>query len=139
MMDEARQKIFTKQLHSVMAGLLTSRADPKQRAFVRNAVQQMMDKTRAKSWLDIKRGLDAQNYDSVLTALQDGAKNLKQQNEPLGVRAMEALGVSLIARHQSDETLKPVVRMLDEYIENCVARGDPKPKRSRPAAPSRGN
>jgi hypothetical protein len=137
-MDDARQKIFTKQLHNVMTGLMTSRADPKQRAFVRSTVQQIMDKTRAKSWIDIKRGLDAQNYDNVLVALQDGAKNLKQQNEPLGVRAMEAIGVALIARHQNDEALKPVVRMLDEYIENCMAAAAAKPKRPRVTAPRRG-
>jgi hypothetical protein len=133
-MDDRQQAVFKRQLHAVMAGLTISQSDPKQRAFVGHSVRQLLDQTKVKTWVDVKRGLNGPSYDKVLAALQDSAKTMKAQNEPLGVRAMEAIAVALIARHQTDEALRPVVNMLDEYIEKCAAAAKGPGKRARATA-----
>ena len=54
-------------------------------------------------------------------------KHAKAGNDK-GVRGVEALAVSMIARHQSQPDLMPGVNFLDRYIEDCMALATPPSK-----------
>jgi hypothetical protein len=120
MMDAQRQAIFANQLHATMAGLTISQADPKFQAIIGSVTDRLLTKSSTNSWSDFKRRIDTSGYDQTLQAFQQGVDDMRRKQQPLGVRAMELMGVALIARYQTDPKLSSVISMLDTYIEQCA-------------------
>ncbi|MEQ1901305.1 MAG: hypothetical protein ABL866_11285 [Devosia sp.] len=119
-MDQRHQKLFRKRLHELMAGLTISEREPELRGIVGRAAGQLLTDTKTDSWMHLKSALDGKSYDVILAALQKGGAEMKAAGRPLGIRAFEAIGVSLIARRQNEADLNPIVAMLDDYIEKCI-------------------
>lgn len=103
-----------------MAGLTLSQADPKFRAIIGSVADRLLAKSSTNSWSDFKGRIDTSGYDQTLQAFQQGVDDMRRKGQPLGVRAMELMGVALIARYQTDPQLNPVLKMLDTYIEQCA-------------------
>ena len=132
MMDAKLQAQFAKRLHAIMARLEVSRQQPNIRGVIGSVALSALCNTKARSWTELKQKLSGEGYDRILQALGTNATEMQKRGHKQGVQGLEALGVSLIARRQGDPALEPVVKMLDDYIEKCVAAARRAPMR--PAA-----
>ena len=64
-------------------------------------------------------------YDILLNSFKAESEKFNREGNEMGVRGMEALALSVIARHQSQPDLMPGVNFLDRYIEECVGLATP--------------
>jgi hypothetical protein len=119
-MDDKRQAVFAKQLHSLMAALQVSRKEPELRMMIGQVATRFINDAKARGWGDLKQRLDGRSYDILLNAVKENGNRFAKEGNKEAVRAFEALGVSLVGRHQMDANLAPVVKLLDEYIQRCV-------------------
>lgn len=140
-MDD-RDEIFRDRLTTVMAALHTGEGrDPAVRRIVGSYAYRMTKEAGVKSWADLKARADGPTYDAMLKIFQEQSTKMQGAGDTKGVRGLEALALSLIARHQKQGDLVPGVGFLDRYIESCatlakpaakVVVTTPAPKRPRP-------
>ncbi|MEO7221774.1 MAG: hypothetical protein ABIY37_04815 [Devosia sp.] len=141
MMGE-RDEIFRDRLIAVMAALNNGESrDPAVRRIVGNYAYRMAKEAGAKSWADLKARADGSTYDAMLKIFQEQSAKMQEAGDTKGVRGIETLALSLIARNQKQGDLLPGVGFLDRYIEECaslakpvarvVVNTTPAPKRSR--------
>jgi hypothetical protein len=124
-----RDAIFRDKLVTVMTALNGGEArDPAVRRIVGSYAYRMVRQSGASSWADLKARADAATYDSMLTIFREQSEKLQQAGDSKGVRGLEVLALSLIARHQKQVDLLPGVGFLDRYIEACAASAKPKSK-----------
>ncbi|MEO6394849.1 MAG: hypothetical protein ABIO40_02960 [Devosia sp.] len=120
-MDEQLQAEFRRRLHALMSALKISRRNPKLQALIGTMGLSAVSDAKAQGWADLKQRLGAPGYDALLKAMQKSAADLKQKGVTDGPRALEVLAVSIIARRQHDPELEQPVRVLDDYVEACIA------------------
>jgi hypothetical protein len=139
-MDE-RDGIFRVRLVAVMTALNGGEGrDPAVRRIVGSYAYRMAKEAGAKNWADLKARADGITYDSMLRIFEEQSAKMQAAGDTKGVRGLEALALSLIARHQKQGDLVPGVGFLDRYIEGCASLVKPaakvvvntvSPKRSR--------
>ena len=136
-----RDDIFRDRLIAVMTALNGGEGrDPAVRRIVGSYAYKMAKDSGAKNWADLKARANAQTYDAMLKIFEEQSTKMHQAGDAKGVRGMEALALSLIARSQKQGDLVPGVGFLDRYIDECaslvkpaakVVVTTPAPKRSR--------
>ncbi len=125
-MTAERDAIFRERLIAVMTALNGGEgSDPAVRRIVGSYAYKMAKETGAKDWSDLKARADASTYDAMLRIFEEQSSTLQQAGDSKGVRGLEALALSLIARHQTQSDLTPGVGFLDRYIEECAAQVRP--------------
>ena len=140
-MAEPRDLIFRERLVALMTALNGGEGrDPQVRRIVGSYAYQMAKQAGAKNWADLKARADAITYDSMLKIFSEQSAKMHAAGDNKGVRGLEALALSVIARHQKQGDLVPGVGFLDRYIDECVSLVKPaakvvvttvSPKRSR--------
>jgi hypothetical protein len=139
---DARDAIFRSRLVAVMTALSNGEARiPAVRRIVGSYAYKLVKESGAKSWADLKARADGPTYDSIIRIFQEQSAAMQQAGDTNGVRGLEALALSLIARHQKQNDLVPGVGFLDRYIDECatlakpvakvVVNPTPAPKRTR--------
>jgi hypothetical protein len=122
-----RDEIFRERLIAVMTDLNRDGGkDPALRRTVGNLALRLAKEARARAWSDIKERADGATYDSLLKLFQDYSSDASRNGDQTTVRAVELLGISLIARGRQQEDLKPGIEALDKFIADSasgVAKG----------------
>jgi len=136
-----RDEIFRDRLVAVMTALNGGEGrDPAVRRIVGGYAYRMAKESGARNWADLKARADSVTYDSMLKIFREQSEKLQLAGDSKGVRGLEALALSLIARHQKQGDLLPGVSFLDRYIDECaslvkptarVVVSTPAPKRTR--------
>ena len=136
-----RDAIFRDRLIAVMTALNGGEGrDPAVRRIVGSYAYKMVKDSGAKNWADLKARASAQTYDAMLKIFEEQSTKMHQTGDSKGVRGIEALALSLIARGLKQGDLVPGVGFLDRYIDECaslvkpaakVVVTTPAPKRSR--------
>lgn len=136
-----RDDIFRDRLVAVMTALNSGEGrDPTVRRIVGSYAYKMAKDAGAKNWADLKARASGPTYDAMLKIFEEQSAKMQQAGDSKGVRGLEALALSLIARHQKQGELLPGVGFLDRYIDSCAALvkptakvvvTTPAPKRSR--------
>jgi hypothetical protein len=137
-----RDDIFRDRLIAVMTALNGGEGrDPAVRRIVGSYAYKLARDAGAKNWADLKARASGETYDAMLKIFEEQSTRMQQAGDAKGVRGMEALALSLIARHQRQQgDLVPGVGFLDRYIDECaslvkptakVVVTAPAPKRSR--------
>lgn len=117
-----RDAIFRERLIALMTALNGGEAkDPALHRLVGSYVRRLAQQAGAKNWTDLKTRADAATYDSMLRLFQRDSEEFQKKHDSKGVRALEALAISLIARYQQQADLVPGVRLLDDFIEDCAS------------------
>lgn len=116
-----RDAIFRNRLIELMTALKDGEnRDPALRRHIGGTVNRLLRDAGAVSWQDLKARADAGTYDSMLRLFQQQSEIFARAGDGKGVRALEALGLSLVARHQQQPDLVPGIGFLDRYIEDCA-------------------
>ena len=124
-----RDEIFRERLVAVMTALNGGEGrDPAVRRIVGSYAHRLAKESGAKNWTDLKSRADGVTYDSMLKIFREQSEKLQQAGDSKAVRGLEALALSLIARHQKQADLLPGVSFLDRYIEQCAALVKPAAK-----------
>ncbi|MBN9348826.1 MAG: hypothetical protein J0I48_21930 [Devosia sp.] len=136
-----RDEIFRSRLIAVMTALNGGEGrDPAVRRIVGSYAYKLAKDAGAKNWADLKARASGPTYDEMLRIFAEQSARMQQAGDNKGVRGLEALALSLIARHQKQGDLVPGVGFLDRYIDECaslvkpaakVVVTTPAPKRSR--------
>lgn len=136
-----RDEIFRDRLVAVMTALNGGEGrDPAVRRIVGGYAYRMAKESGARNWADLKARADSVTYDSMLKIFREQSEKLQLAGDSKGVRGLEALALSLIARHQKQGDLLPGISFLDRYIDECaslvkptarVVVSTPTPKRTR--------
>ncbi len=125
-MTEDRNDIFRERLIAVMTALNGGESrDPTVRNVVGGFGHQLVKRFGAKNWSDLKLRADGEVYDILLNSFKAESEKFSREGNQMGVRGMETLALSVIARHQSQPDLMPGVSFLDRYIEECVDLATP--------------
>ena len=134
-------EIFRSRLIAVMTALNGGEGrDPAVRRIVGSYAYKLAKDAGAKNWADLKARASGPTYDEMLRIFAEQSARMQQAGDSKGVRGLEALALSLIARHQKQGDLVPGVGFLDRYIDECaslvkpaakVVVTTPAPKRSR--------
>ena|SRR5689334_16731315 len=121
-----RDQVFRDRLIAVMTELNTNGLrDPELRKKLGGMARRLYRDARARSWADLKERADASTYDSLLKLFQQYSQDAARNGDQVSVRATELLAISLIARRQYQDDLKPGVDALDQFIaETAAAAGD---------------
>jgi|GEM_PF-2662530 len=132
-MDE-RDAIFRGRLIAVMTALNGGEArDAALRRLVGGYTHRITRELGVRSWAELKRRADPATYDSLLALFERESARMHAEGDAKGVRALEALALSLIARHQKQADLVPGVSFLDSFIDTCAGAVRPVAR----AAPTR--
>ena len=124
-----RDDIFRERLVAVMTSLNSGEGrDPAVRRIVGSYAYRMAKESGAKNWADLKARANGPTYDSMLRIFAEQSAKMQQAGDTKGVRGLEALALSLIARHQSQGDLGPGVGFLDRYIDECASLVKPAAK-----------
>lgn len=124
-----RDEIFRDRLIAVMTALNSGEArDPAVRRVVGSYAYKLAKDAGAKNWADLKARADGQTYDAMLKIFSDQTARMQEAGDTKGVRGLETLALSLIARHQMQRDLVPGVGFLDRYIEECASLARPAAK-----------
>ncbi|MBL8597927.1 MAG: hypothetical protein JNL14_09345 [Devosia sp.] len=136
-----RDEIFRSRLIAVMTALNGGEGrDPAVRRIVGSYAYKLAKDAGAKNWADLKARASGPTYDEMRRIFAEQSARMQQAGDSKGVRGLEALALSLIARHQKQGDLVPGVGFLDRYIDECaslvkpaakVVVTTPAPKRSR--------
>lgn len=127
-MDE-RDQIFRERLIALMTALNGGESrDPAVRRVVGSYAYKLAKDAGVKSWMELKTRASASAYDSMLKLFTDDSAAYHQQGDKAAVRGLEALALSLVARHQRQNDLFPGVGFLDRFIESCVSLAKPTAK-----------
>ena len=117
-----RDEIFRGRLMAVMTALNSGESrDPAVRRVVGSYAYRMAKEAGAKSWADLKARADGPTYDAMLKIFGEQSAKMQEAGNTQGVRGLETLALSLIARHQKQGDLVPGVGFLDRYIEECAS------------------
>ena len=120
-MTEDRDAIFRERLIAVISALNGGESrDATVRRVVGGFGYQLVTRFGAKNWTDLKARADGEVYDILLNSFKAESEKFSREGNSMGVRGMEALALSVVARHQSQPDLMPGVNFLDRYIEECV-------------------
>ena len=124
-----RDDIFRERLVAVMTSLNSGEGrDPAVRRIVGSYAYRMAKESGAKNWADLTARANGPTYDSMLRIFAEQSAKMQQAGDTKGVRGLEALALSLIARHQSQGDLVPGVGFLDRYIDECASLVKPAAK-----------
>jgi hypothetical protein len=124
-----RDDIFRERLVAVMTALNGGEGrDPAVRRTVGGYAYRMAKEAGAKNWADLKARADMATYDSMLRIFREHSEKMQAAGDSKGVRGLEALALSLIARHQKQGDLLPGVGFLDRYIDECASLVKPAAK-----------
>ena len=124
-----RDDIFRKRLIAVMTALNGGEGrDPAVRRIVGSYAYKIAKDAGAKNWADLKARASGPTYDAILKIFDEQSARLQQAGDTKAVRGLEALALSLVARHQKQGDLLPGVGFLDRYIETCAALVKPAAK-----------
>ncbi len=119
-MDE-RDAIFRERLIAAMTALNTGGArDPALCRRVGSYARNITREAGVRNWAELKRRADRSAYDSLLRLFERESAQLHTAGDQLGVQAVEALALSLIARHQKQADLVPGIGFLDRFIDACA-------------------
>jgi hypothetical protein len=125
-MTEDRDAIFRERLIAVIGALNGGESrDATVRHVVGGFGHQLVTRFGAKNWGDLKLRADGEVYDILLNSFKAESEKFSREGNSMGVRGMEALALSVVARHQSQPDLMPGIRFLDQYIEECVELATP--------------
>lgn len=126
---EERDQIFRERLIALMTALNGGESrDPAVRRVVGTYAYKLAKEAGAKNWTELKSRASASSYDSLLKRFTEESEALHRQGDKAGVRALEALALSLVARHQKQNDLFPGVGFLDRFIESCASHVRPTAK-----------
>ncbi len=126
---EERDKLFRQRLIAFMTSLNGGEAkDVELRRAVGLYAYRLAKQARAKNWSELKTRADATAYDSLLQDLTEQTEVREREGDKAGVRAIEALTLSLVARYQRQNDLVPGVGFLDRFIESCASLVKPTAK-----------
>jgi hypothetical protein len=124
-----RDDIFRDRLIAVMTALNGGDGrDPAVRRIVGSFAYRMARESGARNWAELKTSANAPTYDSMLRIFSEQSSKLQQAGDTKGVLGLEALALSLIARHQTQGDLLAGVGFLDRYIEQCATLVKPAAK-----------
>ena len=116
-----RDVIFRERLIALMAALNGGEGrDRTLRRTIGTFSDKLAKEAGARNWADLKERADGPTYDSLLQLFSKQSEQLAKQGDTAGVRALEVLAISLIARRQYQTDLLPGVDFLDRYIEECA-------------------
>jgi hypothetical protein len=125
-MSAEQDAIFRERLIAVMTALNGGEGrDVAVRRVVGGFGYQLIKQFSAKNWADLKLRADGEVYDLLLNSFKNESEKFSREGNQKGVRGMEALALSMVARHQKQSDLLPGVGFLDRYIEECVVLATP--------------
>ncbi|HZY68248.1 MAG TPA: hypothetical protein VFE52_06655 [Devosia sp.] len=136
-----RDSVFRDRLVALVSALNGGDGrDPAVRRVVGSFAYKLSRQAGAKNWADLKARADGPTYDALLKLFGEQSATMQEAGDTKGIRGLETLALSLIARHQKQGDLVPGVSFLDRYIEECTSLvrppakavvTTPTPKRSR--------
>jgi len=117
-----RDLIFREKLIALMAALNGGEGrDRTLRRTIGTFADRLAKEAGTRNWADLKERADGPTYDSLLQLFSRQSEQLAKQDDTIGVRALEVLAISLIARRQYQADLLQGVDFLDRYIEECAS------------------
>lgn len=126
---EERDQLFRQRLVAFMSALNGGESkDMELRRAVGLYAYRLAKNSGAKNWSDLKTRADAASYDTLLQKLTEQTETMQRDGDTVGVRAVEALTLSLVARYQRQGDLVPGVGFLDRFIEGCASLVKPTAK-----------
>ena len=118
---EQRDAIFRERLIAVMTALNNGGArDPALCRRVGTVARSVTREAGVRNWAELKRRADRATYDSLLRLFERESMQFHEAGDAIGMRAVEALALSLVARHQKQADLLPGVGFLDRFIDGCA-------------------
>jgi hypothetical protein len=126
---EERDQIFRQRLIGLMTALNGGESrDPAVRRIVGSYAYKLTKQAGVKSWAELKARADGAAYNSMLKLFTEQGAAYHESGDKAGVRGIEALALSLAARHQKQNDLVPGVGFLDRFIEGCASLVKPTAK-----------
>ena len=117
-----RDVVFRERLIAMIGSLKgVDRKDVELRTLVGSYAIRMPREAGARDWADLKERADGSTYDSMLELFQKQAVGASKKGDAKAVRCFEILGLSLIARRQTQGDLVQGVELIDRFIANCAA------------------
>ena len=121
-----RAEVFRSRLIAVVSDLNSGEdRNPDLRHLVGSLAYKFHSDARALSWSDLKQRADGPTYDSLLKVFQHQSESATKAGDTLGVKAIELLAISMIARRQGEMSLEPGVEYLDNFIADCERQARP--------------
>lgn len=121
-MGAEQDAVFRARLVAVMTALKDGDGrEAAVRRVVGSLAHQLARQAGAKNWSELKNRADGPTYDALLKVFSDQSEKFSKTGDSKGVLGVEALALSLIARHQQQGDLLPGVGFLDRFIEQCAA------------------
>jgi hypothetical protein len=121
-----RAEIFRNRLVAVVSDLNSGEdRNPELRRTVGMLAHKLHSDARAQSWADLKQRADGPTYDSLLKVFQAHSESATKAGDTLGVKALELLAISMIARRQGEMSLEPGIEYLDNFIADCERQARP--------------
>ena len=126
---EHADKVFRQRLIGLMTALNSGESrDPALRRVVGSYAYKLIKQAGVKSWAEVKANADGASYNSMLKLFTEQGAAFHESGDKAGVRGIEALALSLAARHQKQNDLVPGVGFLDRFIEGCASLVKPTAK-----------
>ena len=95
--------------------------DPEATWLIGSLATRLIDLYKLKTWSQFKLALTPPAYSKLLSDFEKEGNGFHQQGKAKAAYAVQVLGISLIARTQSDEQVRAGDSLLDEMIQAMVA------------------
>lgn len=117
-----KEEEFKQRLAAVLLDLRSAGKDDAEAMWLIGSLAAVLvDKVRAPSWREFKERLTSTAYDGLLRDFQLQGNAFHREGKGRHAYAIQALGMSLIARTQQDPQVKEGGALLDEVIERAIA------------------
>lgn len=117
-----KEEDFKQRLAAVLHDLQSGgRNDAEAMWLIGSLAAGLVDRVRAPSWRELKQRLSSSAYDGLLRDFEVQGNAFHREGKGRHTYAIQALGLSLIARTQQDPQVQEGGALLDEIIERAIA------------------
>lgn len=127
-----KEEEFKQRFAAVLLDLTENgNKDPEALWLIGSLACELSEKSGHTQWAEFKRGMSRQTYDQLLADFQKEGNRQHQEGDPKKAFAIQVLGISLVARTQTDSEMRAGDALLDQLIETTMtvyrANRSPKP------------
>jgi hypothetical protein len=127
-----KEEEFKQRFAAVLLDLTENgQKDPEALWLIGSLACELTERTGHAKWAVFKREMTRQTYDQLLDDFQREGNRQHQEGDPKKAFAIQVLGLSLVARTQTDPEMRQGDALLDQMIETTMtvfrANRPPKP------------
>jgi hypothetical protein len=117
-----KEDLFKQRLVEVLADLQANGQNDTEVLWVLGGLgARLVEESKRSNWVELKKALTTEAYESLLSTFQAQANTLATQNKPKAAYSVEILAMSLIARTQKTPEMIAGDQLLDEFIEAAIS------------------